>query len=99
MRQEFITKAPVLYTPPPDTALRSTCSHDEGDEIGEKPDPAHAKCASQAILFFAIPCFGLKGTGFLIFRALTKDSFSLSCELVLRSTGLLGGKFFAVCTV
>ena len=52
MRQEFITKAPVLYTPPPDTALRSTCSHDEADEIGEKPDPAHAKCASQAILFF-----------------------------------------------
>ena len=88
MRQEFITKAPVLYTPPPDTALRSTCSHDEADEIGEKPDPAHAKCASQAILFFAIPCFGLKGTG-LIFRALTKDTFALSRELVLRT----GGKF------
>ena len=90
MRQEFITKAPVLYTPPPDTALRSTCSHDEGDEIGEKPDPVHAKCASQAILFFfAIPCVGLKGTGLLIFRALTKDTFALSRELVLRT----GGKF------
>lgn len=45
---------PLHPSPRYGSPFRSTCSHEEGDEIREpieKPDPAHAKCASQAILF------------------------------------------------
>lgn len=81
------------FTPP--RIRLSNCSHGdtEAGDSGEprpieEPDPAGRRMlsvqAKQSL--FVIPCFGLKGTGLFISRALTKDPFHsslVSCAAVL----------------